>query len=78
MAADFMCGSGAGWLAPWLGSALRDPPPHIVTTRPHPLREKKKKKKRSSFYWKTQPAPCCVIKSDSNRTLIACFYARFM
>lgn len=58
----------AGWLAPWMGSTLRDPP-HIVTT---PTTSSQGKKK-SSFYWKAQPAPCCVIKSDSNRTLIACF-----
>lgn len=47
MAADFMCGSGAGWLAPWLGSALRDPPPshcHHTTTSSQGKEKKKKKK----------------------------------
>ena len=44
MAADFMCGSGAGWLAGWLpGWAPRSGTPLTLSPhRPHPLREKKK------------------------------------
>ena len=66
MAADFMCGSGAGWLAPWLGSALVDPP-HLALSphRPHPLREKKKKK---LFLLENTAGPLLCNKKDSNRT----------
>lgn len=61
MAADFMCGSGAGWLAPWLGSALRDPPPPLtLSPHDHILSGKRKKKKKEALFTGKHSRPLVV------------------